>query len=59
VAANVARHVYAFDLDKARSLLQQAGVSGFELEAIYVGTNAMDTALAQIYQSDLANSASR
>jgi peptide/nickel transport system substrate-binding protein len=54
-AAELAKNrVYAFDLDKARSLLQQAGVSGFELEAIYVGTNAMDTALAQIYQSDLA-----
>ena len=46
--------VYTFDLDKARSLLAQAGVSSLEIEAIYVGTSSQDAALAQIYQSDLA-----
>jgi peptide/nickel transport system substrate-binding protein len=46
--------LYTFDLDKAQALLNQAGVSGFDMEAIYVGTSSTDIALAQIYQSDLA-----
>jgi peptide/nickel transport system substrate-binding protein len=46
--------LYTFDLDRAQALLKQAGVSNLDLEAIYIGTSAMDTALAQIYQADLA-----
>jgi peptide/nickel transport system substrate-binding protein len=45
---------YAFDLDKARSLLAQAGVSSAELDITWgVGPSEFGT-LAQIYQADLA-----
>jgi len=45
-----------FDLDKAKSLLAQAGVSGFEMDLVFstVGAATEYTALGQIYQADLA-----
>jgi peptide/nickel transport system substrate-binding protein len=48
--------VYAFDLDKARSLLQTAGVTAANLDINYstAGFSAEYAQLAQIYQSDLA-----
>lgn len=45
---------YAFDLDKAKSLLAQAGVSNLDIEFIYVSSDAIVPAFAQIYQADLA-----
>jgi peptide/nickel transport system substrate-binding protein len=44
---------YAFDLDRARSLLQQAGVANFSLDFILSGGGDVST-MAQIYQADLA-----
>ncbi|MBV9601259.1 MAG: ABC transporter substrate-binding protein [Chloroflexi bacterium] len=44
---------YAFDLDKAKSLLQQAGVSTLSLDFILAGGGDVST-MAQIYQADLA-----
>src|SRR5262249_34888194 len=46
--------VTAFDLDKARALLQQAGVSNLEGEIIYVSTDYELAQFAQVYQADLA-----
>jgi peptide/nickel transport system substrate-binding protein len=47
--------VYAFDLDKARSLLSQAGVAAStHLEIIFPNTGPEFATLAQIYQADLA-----
>ena len=46
--------VYAFDLDKARSLLTAAGVSNVTLEMIYSSISNEFGSFAQIYQSDLA-----
>ena len=44
---------YAFDLDKAKSLLAQAGVSGLELEvALQSGQNLVES-MMQVYQADL------
>jgi len=45
---------YPFDLDKARDLLQQAGISNAELELLYSAQFAEYPTMAQIYQSDLA-----
>jgi peptide/nickel transport system substrate-binding protein len=46
---------YAFDLDKARSLLGQAGVTKADFDITWgVGPSEFGT-LAQIYQADLAN----
>src|SRR5215471_5360053 len=47
---------YAFDLDKAKSLLQTAGVSNFTAELNYVTAGPIQefTQLAQVYQADLA-----
>jgi peptide/nickel transport system substrate-binding protein len=47
---------YAFDLDKASSLLKGAGVSNFTAELNYVTSGPVQefTQLAQIYQADLA-----
>jgi peptide/nickel transport system substrate-binding protein len=42
-----------FDLDKARALLAQAGVSNFDLEINYQSANAETSGLAQIIQPDL------
>ncbi|MBO0883694.1 MAG: ABC transporter substrate-binding protein, partial [Mycobacterium sp.] len=45
---------YAFDLDKAKSLLASAGVSGVKLDLMYsTAISALGT-IAQIIQSDLA-----
>jgi peptide/nickel transport system substrate-binding protein len=47
---------YAFDLDKAKSLLQQAGVSGLELENIIIkGSYPVQETFLQVYQADLAS----
>jgi peptide/nickel transport system substrate-binding protein len=48
-------NVYAFDLDKAKSLLTQAGVGNLELDFVYAPTLPEYATIAQIYQSDLAN----
>jgi len=45
---------YAFDLDKAKSLLAQAGAANLDLECIYTATNGEAASLGQIYQADLA-----
>ena len=46
---------FAFDLDKAKSLLAQAGVSGLTLDLIWVSTYADIQSFAEMYQADLAN----
>jgi peptide/nickel transport system substrate-binding protein len=46
--------LYAYDLDKARSLLSQAGVSNLELDFVYAPTLPEYSAVAQIYQASLA-----
>ena len=47
---------FAFDLDKAKSLLQQAGVSNLELENIIIkGSYPVQETFLQIYQADLAS----
>jgi len=45
---------YAFDLDKARSLLKQAGVGDFSMDMVLI-TSPESSALTQIYQADLAS----
>ena len=45
---------YSFDLDKAKSLLQQAGVGSFSMDMVYI-TSAESAPLVQIYQADLAS----
>jgi peptide/nickel transport system substrate-binding protein len=47
-------NLYAFDLDKAKSLLAQAGVSNLELEFVHAPTLPEYATIAQIYQADLA-----
>jgi peptide/nickel transport system substrate-binding protein len=44
---------YAFDLDKAKSLLQQAGVGPFSMDMLLI-TSPESSPLTQIYQADLA-----
>ena len=44
---------YAFDLDKARSLIQQSGISTPAVEAIYSTASADSATVLQIYQADL------
>ena len=46
--------VYAFNLDKAKSLLTDAGVSDLQLDFVYAPTLPEYSTIAQIYQSDLA-----
>jgi peptide/nickel transport system substrate-binding protein len=46
--------MYAFDLDKAKALLTQAGVSDLQLDFVYAPTTPEYATIAQIYQSDLA-----
>ena len=46
--------VTAFDLDRARSLLQQAGLTDAQVEIIYRSTDAELAKWVQIYQADLA-----
>ena len=45
---------YAFDLDKAKSLLAQAGVSGLELEVVLQRGQNLVESMMQVYQADLA-----
>jgi peptide/nickel transport system substrate-binding protein len=46
---------FAFDLDKARSLLNQAGATNIELENIIIkGSYPVQETFLQVYQSDLA-----
>jgi peptide/nickel transport system substrate-binding protein len=45
---------YAFDLDKAKSLLQQAGVGPFSMDMVLI-TSPESSPLTQIYQADLAS----
>ena len=47
------QNAYPFDLDKARSLLAQAGVSGLEFDYL-VGPTGPGYDFAQLYQADLA-----
>jgi peptide/nickel transport system substrate-binding protein len=47
-------NLITFNLDKAKSLLQQAGVSNFDLDLLYSAVSATAAQQAQIYQSDLA-----
>jgi peptide/nickel transport system substrate-binding protein len=46
--------LYAFDLDKAKSLLTQAGVNDLQLDFVYAPTVPEYATIPQIYQSDLA-----
>jgi len=53
-AAEPAKNMhYAFDLDRARSLLQQAGTTSLSLDFILSGGGDVST-MGQIYQADLA-----
>jgi peptide/nickel transport system substrate-binding protein len=45
---------YTFDLDKAKALLAQAGVSNLSLDFVFAPTLPEYATIAQIYQSDLA-----
>jgi peptide/nickel transport system substrate-binding protein len=45
---------YAFDLDKTKSLLSQAGVSNLTLDVVYTGATPEYGQMSEIYQSDLA-----
>jgi peptide/nickel transport system substrate-binding protein len=45
---------FAFDLDKAKALLSQAGVSGFSLDMLPLPGVAAGDSFSQIYQADLA-----
>jgi peptide/nickel transport system substrate-binding protein len=44
---------YAFDLDKAKSLMQQSGVGPFSMDMVLIASPE-STSLVQIYQADLA-----
>jgi peptide/nickel transport system substrate-binding protein len=48
------QQAYTFDLQRARALLEQAGVKDLELDMIWAAS-AEATAMAQIYQADLAS----
>jgi peptide/nickel transport system substrate-binding protein len=45
---------YAFDLDKAKSLVQQSGISNAQIEGLYSASTPDYQAVLQIYQADLA-----
>ncbi len=47
-------NTYAFDLDKAKSLLNQAGVGPFEVDILLYLATAEYQGMAQLYQADLA-----
>jgi peptide/nickel transport system substrate-binding protein len=51
----VKNEAFAFDLDKARSLLGQAGMTDMHIELISSTALSDSGTLAQIYQADLAN----
>jgi peptide/nickel transport system substrate-binding protein len=44
---------YTFDLDKAKSLLQTAGVTGLQMDCLYTASTEANIA-TQMYQADLA-----
>jgi peptide/nickel transport system substrate-binding protein len=48
------QNFYAFDLDKAKSLLAQSGVTNLEFDYMANPVNDQTTGFGQIYQSDLA-----
>jgi peptide/nickel transport system substrate-binding protein len=48
------QNFYSFDLDKARSLLAQSGVTNLAFDYLANPVNAETTGFGQIYQSDLA-----
>jgi len=48
------QNFYSFDLDKARSLLAQAGVSDLELDCNVLGAWPQLVSFAPVYQADLA-----
>ena len=45
---------YTFDLDKAKSLLGEAGVTSLEMDGLLQANNAELVAFSQVYQSDLS-----
>jgi len=47
-------NTYTFDLDKAKSLLTQAGAGNFEIDILMYLNTAEYQGMAQIYQADLA-----
>jgi peptide/nickel transport system substrate-binding protein len=47
-------NLITFNLDKAKSLLDQAGISNFDLDLLYSAVSTTAAQQAQIYQSDLA-----
>jgi peptide/nickel transport system substrate-binding protein len=47
-------NAYAFDLDKAKSLLSQANVSGLEVEVVLQSGQNLIESMLQVYQADLA-----
>jgi peptide/nickel transport system substrate-binding protein len=47
-------NTYSFDLDKAKSLLDQSGVTNLEFDYLPNPVNDQTTGFGQIYQSDLA-----
>jgi peptide/nickel transport system substrate-binding protein len=47
-------NIYNYDLDKARALLAEAGVSNLQLDFIYAPTLPEYGTIAEIFQSDLA-----
>jgi peptide/nickel transport system substrate-binding protein len=48
------QNFYSFDLEKARSLLAEAGVSNLELDCNVLGTWPQLVSFAPVYQADLA-----
>ena len=47
-------NIYAFDLDKAKSMLNEAGITSLQLEFIYAPTLPEYATIAEIFQADLA-----
>src|SRR5579859_2301494 len=52
--ASSRNNTYVFDLNKAKSLLGQAGVSNLTLDFVYAPTLPEYATIAQVYQADLA-----
>jgi peptide/nickel transport system substrate-binding protein len=47
-------NMYGFDLEKAKALLGQAGVTNLEMDGLVQANNAEVLAFSQVYQSDLS-----